>query len=287
MSKSATARLALSATTVALFTAACTSDVTTAPELRSITHEIVSGTRTPAGNVEVCIDASSPAGTYTITAAGTPPELGSSTFNSPATVTLPASNCAVVYARTSPENEFFDAQIPVLVSVTGFPASALVTSVVCAVDVGTGSPDECTEPDGGAVDATVRASAFHGTAVTFSFANYCTRSIGWYKNQGAALASSFDFDGGTDNGLTSLNTQPRGNPYLILAHQYIAASITSAGGALPTGSVLTAFNNATAYFAVASEGNSVPAPYKKRDITDMASTLENYNLGNLGAPHCK
>ena len=289
MSRFGTARIALAASAAAMFTAACASEITTAPEITNpaIAGVVQAGSRTPIGNVEVCISSSSPAGNYTVTATGTPPATGSSTFNSPVTLTLPGSNCAVVYTRNTPEFWYFDTQIPVTVTVTGAPTGAGVTGVDCDLDAGVLSPVECIEPDGGAVEAVVNVSAFHGTVATFSFGAYCTRSIGWYKNQGSTAASTFDFDGGTDNGLTTLNANPKGNPYIILGQQYIAASLTSGNGAMLSGSVLTAFNNATTYLAAASEGNPTPAPYTKKAVTDMAGILENYNTGLLGTPHCK
>ena len=288
MSRFGTARIALAASAAAVFTAACASETTTAPEIRNPSHDVIaSGNRAPIGNVEVCINPSSPAGSYTVTAAGTPPVAGASTFNSPATITLPGSNCVVVYTRTIPETPYSDSQIPLTVTVTSAPLGAGVTGVVCDLDSGVQSPVDCTEPDGGPVDATVKVSAFHGTVATFAFAPYCTRSIGWYKNQGSAAARLFDFDGGTDNGLTILSASAKGNPYIILGQQYIAIALTSGNGAMLNGTVQTAFDNATAYLAAASEASPTPAPYTKKSITDMATVLENYNTGQLGAPHCQ
>jgi hypothetical protein len=176
-------------------------------------------------------------------------------------------------------------------TITAYPAGSTATNVNCVLDQGTDAPVDCTEPDGGAIEIQVYANAFHGTVATFTFHGTetgCTYTLGWWKNKGAADAAAFDFDGGTNNGLSVLNTAPRGNPYIILAHQYIAASLNSANGATLTGSALTAYNSATDYFAVASVSTPLAGgTYTKTQITDIAAVLDDYNNGLIGPGHCE
>jgi hypothetical protein len=172
MSKLVAPRLSLLAVAAALVAAACSSDTTapSSPTIASPSKDIVIADGRPsAGNVEVCINPASPAGTYTVTASGTvtPPSIG--TPNSPVDITLPGANCAIVFTRSNPQQP--DPQNAVTTTVTSYPAGSQVGAVNCMVDSGADTPDDCTEPDGGAVEAIVYANAFHGTQVTFTFFN--------------------------------------------------------------------------------------------------------------------
>jgi hypothetical protein len=168
------------------------------------------------------------------------------------------------------------------VDITATIPAGYTHSIVCTND-DPGLPQTCT--NGGYTAANV----FHGSSFTFRFvapAGGCTLTLGWWKNQGAATSAQFDFDGGTNNGLDVLNTKPKGNAYYILAHQYIAAALNVANGATLDGAALAAFNAATAYFAVASPANPLPAGYTKDDVTDLADVLDDYNNGVIGPGHC-
>jgi hypothetical protein len=302
MSKFVAPRIALLAIAAAFFASACANEATNqsiaGPSAKG--DIIVTGTRQQAGNVEVCITPGSPAGDYTVaTTVVNTPATGTNVLNTPATITLPGSGCAIVFQRTALTPEcFYDGmvhpgqvcdapQTEVRVVVT--PPSGNPTNVDCVLDAGTQTPTECVEPDGGVADASVYANYFHGTQVNFTFApaaSGCTYTLGWWKNKGKAMSAVFDFDGGTDNGLAVLNTPPKGNVYYILAHQYIAASLNSNNGATLTGSALTAYNAATTYFAAASAANPTPGSYTKKQVTDLADILDNFNQGKLALPHC-
>lgn len=70
-------------------------------------------------------------------------------------------------------------------------------------------------------------------------------------------------------------TPPQGDPYIILAHQYIAAQLNGLHGAVMPAYVQAAFDAATAYF---NGTGSYP---------DGASELlDRYNNGLEGVPHC-
>lgn len=70
----------------------------------------------------------------------------------------------------------------------------------------------------------------------------------------------------------------KGNAYLILAHQYIAAELNMLNGATASASVQAAFDTATAYF---SSGGAT-----KAQLISWAATLDQFNNGLLGTAHC-
>ena len=306
MSKFVAPRIALLAIAAAFFASACATESSntgiTSPTAKGPANDvIVTDTREAAGNVVVCIAPTSPSGNYTVTTSAVQPATGAGTVTSPVIITLPGAGCDTVFTRTAITPEcFYDGQVhpqqvcdapqsEVTVTVTP-PGGAQSSDLTCILDVGTQTPIDCVEPDGGAAEAIVYANFFHGTQTTFAFTpavtTSCTYTQGWWKNKGKATTAQFDFDGGSNNGLTVLNTAPKGNVYYILAHQYIAASLNSNNGADLTGSVLTAYNAATAYFAAASAANPTPGSYKKKDVTDLSDILDNYNQGLSGVPHC-
>jgi hypothetical protein len=304
MSKFVAPRIALLAIAAAFFASACATESTntgiTGPSAKGpATDVIVTDTRDAAGNVVVCIDPTSPAGDYIVNTTAVQPATGTGVISTPVTITLPGAGCDTVFTRTAytpvcvapgnPGGWTCDYPQSEVTAVVTPPGGAASTGLTCILDQGTQTPIDCVEPDGGAAEAVVYANFFHGTQATFSFENtqtVCTYTIGWYKNKGAGLSGAFDFDGGVDNGLSILNTSPKGNPYLILAHQYIAASLNSGNGALLTGATLTAYNNATTYFGVASAGTPLPGSYTKAQVTAMADVLDAYNNGLSGTPHC-
>jgi hypothetical protein len=171
MSKFAVNGLALFAGAAAIVTAACSSTESTSPKISSVGKDVVVAEGRPAaGNVEVCINPSSTPGNYVISASGAAPSPSVGTLNTPQTVTLPGSNCVIVFTRTSPQQPL-DPQNAVTVTVTSYPVGSTVVSSTCVVDQGTDAPAECNEPDATApVEAVVYVNAFHGTVVTFSFA---------------------------------------------------------------------------------------------------------------------
>jgi hypothetical protein len=85
----------------------------------------------------------------------------------------------------------------------------------------------------------------------------------------------------------ALWTAPKGNPYWILAHAYIAAQLNILNGASVPASVQTAFNQATALL-----NSKTPAQVDglkgaaKAQWTSLAGILDNYNNGLTGPGHC-
>lgn len=137
----------------------------------------------------------------------------------------------------------------------------------------------------------VFVNSVHGITITFvnnvqPVVRGCTYTQGWYKNKGAATlpAGTFFLSGQTR--LQVLDTPPKGgNVYYQLAHQYIAA-VQNRLSASGTAAVDAAIAGATAYFGVATPGNTLPAPYTKAQVSAWATTLDNYNNGLIGPGHC-
>jgi hypothetical protein len=80
--------------------------------------------------------------------------------------------------------------------------------------------------------------------------------------------------------------EPEGNPYYILAQQYIAAELNFLRGADPA-AVQAEFDAATALFgqytpdeAAALEGQA------RQEWIDLASVLDDYNNGYTGPGYC-
>lgn len=80
-------------------------------------------------------------------------------------------------------------------------------------------------------------------------------------------------------------TQPKGDPYYILAHAYIAAKLNILDGASSTSAVDAAIAAAEAYFATAVPGASLTKA-QKAELIGYATTLDQYNNGLIGPGHC-
>jgi len=81
-------------------------------------------------------------------------------------------------------------------------------------------------------------------------------------------------------------TPPQGNVYYNLAHQYIAAELNLLAGADPT-DIQDVFDGATALLAVSDPADIDDLKGKDRkDWTDLASELADYNEGEIGPGHC-
>ena len=80
-------------------------------------------------------------------------------------------------------------------------------------------------------------------------------------------------------------TPPAGNPYYILAHQYMAARLNVLAGTSTTPAVDAALTRATAFFA-ASVPSTEWTDQQKADIVAAAGTLADYNEGDIGPGHC-
>jgi hypothetical protein len=80
-------------------------------------------------------------------------------------------------------------------------------------------------------------------------------------------------------------TAPGGDPYYNLAHQYIAAKLNILNGTDSTTAVDEAIAGAEAWFAAHQPGETLTKAQKKQ-LLDWATTLDNYNNGDIGPGHC-
>ena len=131
----------------------------------------------------------------------------------------------------------------------------------------------------------------------------CTRTIGYWKTHsiyGPAKKADATWNLILPSGpdapfflseqtyIKVLNTSPRGNPYYILAHQYIAAKLNFLAGAYG-GAVNTEFAAATALLqtykpaqvAAMANNNAI-----KKSFTTLGGILDKYNNGIIGPGHC-
>jgi hypothetical protein len=125
---------------------------------------------------------------------------------------------------------------------------------------------------------------FHNTPVPPG--DGCTYTQGWYKNQGSGTLPPGNFTLSGQSWLEVLNTAPKGDPYYILAHQFIPAWLNAQSASTPP-AVSAALAAAGAYFAAATPANwAVGGLYTKTQLTGWAGTLGAYNEGSIGPGHC-
>jgi hypothetical protein len=128
---------------------------------------------------------------------------------------------------------------------------------------------------------------FHNVPVTPPSVTGCTFTQGYYKNKGKNLLPSGAFYLSGQSWHDVLETAPKGgNPYYILAHQFIAAVMNAKSASVPT-SVSAAIASATTYFGKATPANwNAGGAYSKDQLTGWADLLDGYNNGRVGPGHC-
>lgn len=117
----------------------------------------------------------------------------------------------------------------------------------------------------------------------------CTRTQGYWKNHADPNSNRYNstwdnylnvtFYGSGMTYLEVLNTPTQGEPYYILAHQFIAAELNVASGASIPANVLDAWNAAAAYFRGETASSS-------SELIAWAELLDDYNNGRVGPGHC-
>ena len=115
----------------------------------------------------------------------------------------------------------------------------------------------------------------------------CTYTQGWYKNKGSDALPGGNFYGSGASWLTVLETAPKGgNPYYVLAHQFIAAWLNAQSASKPA-AVATALGAAATYFGSATPVDwSAGGQYTKSQLTAWADLFGAYNEGTIGPGHC-
>jgi len=126
----------------------------------------------------------------------------------------------------------------------------------------------------------------------------CTLTQGYWKNHsgnkrayddtweqiGASGARSTFFLSGMTF-YEVLREPPRGNPYFILARQYIAAKLNTLKGASTPSEVAAAIVDAEAFFGANVPGATLGKPARNA-LLIKASILDSYNNGYTGPGHC-
>jgi hypothetical protein len=120
----------------------------------------------------------------------------------------------------------------------------------------------------------------------------CTYTQGYWKNHSDNWptdyqpSASFYFSGQT--WLQVLLTEPQGNAYYILAHQYIAAVLNKANGAYVPAGIQSILDSAASWFN-SNYPSSCAEKGSCQEQKDWAAVLDTYNQGNYpgGPPHCE
>lgn len=120
----------------------------------------------------------------------------------------------------------------------------------------------------------------------------CTLTQGYWKNHNEFRTQpnqKIDWPAPLDEGqllcgktlLDILKTSARGEAWIILAHQYIAASLNVASGASST-AIASALAESTAILTASCGGITS----NRQVAIDLSYTLDSYNNGLIGPGHC-
>jgi hypothetical protein len=171
---------ALSLCAAILLVAACTDEgapsAIAGPQETPSTDIWQAAERLSAGNVEVCINPSSPAGDYilksTVEAPGEGPP-GHGILYDSVKITLPGAGCAIVFLRDTAAPTLPDPQSRVTTEIVDYPPGGL-SSMECRVDWGTIWPEDCVEVHTDTVHVHAYANFWHGTQAVFTFFDLST-----------------------------------------------------------------------------------------------------------------
>jgi len=227
--------------------------------------------------LEVC--KTGPAGTYSFTAVAGGNANTNDVLDDAFDLVVAADGgtaCTTVFTRTVSDDGGTDAPASIVVTEAAHTGTALSDITI------TGPGAQAAEKDVAGSKVTTYVNAFHSEKVTFvnvSTDEGCTLTQGYWKNHSeewAGLADDPFFNSGK-TWLQILQTPPKkGDAYIQLAHQYIAAYLNIQGGASTTAAVDAAMATALTYFTNGT-GN----------ITGLATTLDDYNNGLIGPGHCE
>jgi hypothetical protein len=148
-------------------------------------------------------------------------------------------------------------------------------------------------------DTPKRGSDPHVVTVNVVCVTGCTLTQGYWKNHADPNRKQFDatwnlIPGAAqgsfmNTGMTWIgvfNTAPAGNAFYTLAHQYMAARLNVLAGAHAAPAVQTAISSATALFASLPAASTTLTAAQTKTARTLATTLDNYNNGLMGTPHC-
>jgi hypothetical protein len=286
-----TRRLAPGLLLSALFLAAACSEPTApapAEDSTFLAAEITEGDLTPTpGFVRVCKVGPALEGGYSFSAskAGTPGVDGT-LIASPFTVD--ADSCLDIWTAT-PLGEGETSQPRTAVTVTEDVPDGFELDSIVVIDPVAATPDAVYDSNSATADGN---NYIHGSVIVFYNSEIpqeegCTLTQGYWKTHPDDWPEGYDpSDAFFGSGMTwqqVLDTPPAGgNSYLILAHQYIAATLSAASGASVPDEVQDALDAAEAIFTAAGANTYA----KNGDWNALAKTLDDYNNGITGPGHC-
>jgi hypothetical protein len=150
--------------------------------------------------------------------------------------------------------------------------------------------DGCTRTYGYWKNHSLRGPAFYDDTWAVLDAWYYNKTTKtWVKGNGVYLQEREIFFKSGVTYYQVLGTNPRNNPYYILAHQYIAAELNFLNSTAPTPQVLAAFNTATNLFKLYTPSQVSKLKGSARNVwIDAARILDAYNNGLIvgGPGHC-
>lgn len=135
----------------------------------------------------------------------------------------------------------------------------------------------------------------HPASLAWIFASFqipeaggCTYTQGYWKNHPDDWPTDQLSLYSMHEAMLILWTPPKkGNAYLILAHQYIAAELNMINGASVPEAVDEAWSDAQELLAAYAAEGSIPKKTSDRDdAIDLATLLDAYNNGVIGPGHC-
>jgi hypothetical protein len=269
---------------------ACSDSSVLAPERlapRAPSRNVIAGV---VATVQLCARGVAGQSSYTISY--TPGPGSTSTYNLPqgAALTLSSGSCATVFTVTLNGQPALDPEAHVIITQVSGPfgsvldytiktelseqAACVPESVPCGVDV-----------TGTSATVDTRVNGYHGSVVSFWNkipAHGCAFTLGYWKNHTSVWPAGYSpnaiFYGSGLSWINLWNTPPKGSAYIILAHQFMAATLNVANGAYMPPATKTVYDLAAAYFAGGAGG----------DLIGWAAILDAFNngLASGGAPHC-
>jgi hypothetical protein len=170
-----------------------------------------------------------------------------------------------------------------------FVASCVLTLLI--VGCSSGQTDRTSSPD------SLKPNSEDGSqSASDASLGGCTYTQGYWKNHPSAWPVTSLTIGGvvySEQQLLALfDAAPKGDASLILAHQLIAALLNVANGAVASPAVQQAINDAQAWMT-ANKGSNPALPYgvaagsvAGNQATALTNTLDGFNSGTAGTPHC-
>lgn len=282
----------------ALLLGACSESPVTAPNaVRSISAKPLNNVvQSKVRTLTVC--AAGPIGTYGYSLSFTSSSLNTVNLPFGNSFTLSNDECKDVVTLSQGAGFTFGDADPITeitVSQVSMPANTILDYLIKTEETDQAACTPGNVPCGTDVQesgptTTVGINFYHGSVVSYWNEEHivnppttgCTLTQGYWKNHTSAWPAGYDpnapFFNSGKSWIQVLNTPPKGSAYLILAHQYIAATLNIASGASMPPDVQTAYDDATNYFQNGVGG----------DLTGWANILDNYNNGLAagGPAHC-